>query len=232
MSLYRFRRPVWFLARTMRCLGIRLALPRELVLARAGFTCWRVFTPRSRSIWMKGTSIYPTMAASSEARWWLKSGRFRWRQTMSSLYLPSSGSRFWARGRVSRKVGVKAMPYLSHPARTKPMSNSALWAASGRPSTKARKARRASSWLGAPTSMSSVMPVSWTMLGASFRWGSTKVWNRSFTCPFSRTTAPISVITSSVRLRPVVSRSKQTMAPSRSWSWGPRTVRRSSTSLI
>ena len=45
------------------------------------------------------------------------------------------------------------------------MSNSALWAAKGRPSTKSRKARMASSWLGAPTSISSVMPVSWMMFG-------------------------------------------------------------------
>ena len=72
----------------------------------------------------------------------------------------------------------------------------------------------ASAWLGAPTNISSVIPVSWTMLGASFRWGSTKVWNRSLTSPWSRTTAPISVMTSVSLLRPVVSRSKQTMGSS------------------
>ena len=86
--------------------------------------------------------------------------QLRWRQMMSSLYFPSSGRRFWARGRVSSQVGEKSMLYRLQPSRMKPTSNSALWAARGLSPAKSRKARMASSWLGAPRSISSVIPVS------------------------------------------------------------------------
>lgn len=89
----------------------------------------------------------------------MKAGRCRCSATMSSLYLPRSGSRFWARIRLSMEGLWKGMPYFRQPAAIKPMSKSALWAARGRSPAKARKARRASSWEGAPTSISSVIPV-------------------------------------------------------------------------
>ena len=112
------------------------------------------------------------------------------------------------------------------------MSNSALWAASVRPSTKSKKARRASAGLGAPFSISSVMPVRPMISWGSFRPGSTKVWKRSRTSPFRSTTAPISVISSRVTLRPVVSMSKQTMSSSSGASPLPWTAMRSSRLLI
>ena len=70
-----------------------------------------------------------------------------------------------------QKGGSKGNAVPLAPGPDKAVSNSALWAASGRPSTKARKARRASSWLGAPPRMSSVMPVSWTTVGAQLPLG-------------------------------------------------------------
>ena len=48
------------------------------------------------------------------------------------------------------KVGEKSIPYCFHPSRMNPTSNSALWAARGLSPAKSRKARMASSWLGAP----------------------------------------------------------------------------------
>ena len=73
------------------------------------------------------------------------------------------------------EVGRKGMPHCRQPAAMKPMSNSALWAARGRSPTKSRKARRASSWEGAPSSISSVMPVSSVISGVRGRSGSAKV---------------------------------------------------------
>lgn len=55
-------------------------------------------------------------------------------------------------------VGSNSSPALRHPARINPMSNSALWAASGRPSTNFKNAASASSGGGASASMASVMP--------------------------------------------------------------------------
>lgn len=120
------------------------------------------------------------------------------------------------------------MPSRRQPARMKLMSNSALWAARGRPFTKDRKAVRASLGEGASESMASVMPVRPMISGVRRRPGFTKVWNRSVTWPFFSTTAPISVMASRSTFRPVVSISKQTISSEKSWSWGPWTAMRSS----
>jgi len=127
---------------------------------------------------------------------------------------------------------VKGIPYFRHPAEIKPMSNSALWAARGRSPTKSKKARRASSWEGAPTSISSVMPVRWMISGLRMRPGATKVLKVSVTSPFFSTAAPISMITSRRLSRPVVSISKQTISWEKSWQGWPWTTTRSSTSLM
>ena len=121
-------------------------------------------------------------------------------------------------------MGRKSSPASAQPLRMKPMSNSALWAAKGRPPTNFKKAARASAGFGAPLSISSVMPVRPTISGVSRRPGSTKVWKRSAIPPSLSTTAPISVMASRSTRRPVVSMSKQTISP-----W---TAMRSSTSLM
>ena len=90
----------------------------------------------------------------------------------------------------------------------------------------------ASAWEGAPRSISSVMPVSSVISRVRGRSGSAKVENCSATSPSRRTTAPISVITSRRRSRPVVSMSKQTISPVKSCSLSPWTTTRSSTSLM
>ncbi len=131
---------------------------------------------------------------------------------MSNLYLPSSGRRFWARIRLSTEALWKGMPYFRHPAEMKPMSNSALWAARGRSPAKSRNIRRASSWDGAPVSISSVMPVRRMISGLKIRSGDTKVLKVSVISPFFRITAPISMMTSRFLSRPVVSMSKQTIS--------------------
>ena len=84
------------------CLGKRLdLLPRGRSSSISPFTAWRVWIPLSWSIFQNGISIWPTVAASSLARWWSKAGRPRCSATISSLYFPSPGSRFWARMRES-----------------------------------------------------------------------------------------------------------------------------------
>ena len=121
---------------------------------------------------MKGTSIYPTMAASSEARWWLKSGRFRWSADDVQLVLAQLRQQVLGQEEGIQKGGSKGNAV---PLGTRPGQSRCQTPRCGRPaggsSTKARKARRASSWLGAPTSMSSVMPVSWTMFGGQLPLG-------------------------------------------------------------
>ena len=109
----------------------RRRLRNRLMLAFAGFT-------------LLVAALF-ALAASSLARWWLKAGRFRCPATTSSLCLESWGSRFWARIRLSREVLSKGRPIFRQPAAIKPMSNSALWAARGRPAAKSRKALMASS---------------------------------------------------------------------------------------
>ena len=64
-------------------------------------------------------------------------------------------------------------------ARMNPVSKSELWATSTRSPTNSRNLGRTSSILGAPTSISSVMPVRSMIFFSSFCSGSTKVWNRS-----------------------------------------------------
>ena len=112
----------------------------------------------------------------------------------------------------STYVGSKSSPVLAQPARMKPMSNSALCAASGRPFTNFKNAVSASLSCGASASIASVMPVRPMISGVRRRFGFTNVWNRSVISPFFSTTAPISVIASRVTFRPVVSISKQTIS--------------------
>lgn len=84
---------------------------------------------------------------------------------------------------------------------------------------------------GAPTSISSVMPVRWMISGLKMRPGATKVLKVSVTSPFFSTAAPISMMTSRRLSRPVVSMSKQTISWEKSWQGWPWTTTRSSTSL-
>ena len=146
--------------------------------------------------------------------------------------MPRSGSRFWARIRLSTEGLRKGRPYFRQPSAMKPMSKSALWAARGRSPAKSRKARRASFWEGAPTSISSVMPVSMMISWDRIRPGAAKVLNRSAISPFFRRTAPISMMTSRFLFRPVVSMSKQTISSEKAASVSPWTTTRSSTSLM
>ena len=97
---------------------------------------------------------------------------------------------------VSSDVGWNGMFSRSQAAVTKPMSKSALWAQSGRPFTNSRNFGRISSIGGAPTSISSVIPVRSMIFGVSFRPGATNVWKVSSTSPRFMTTAPISMMTS------------------------------------
>ena len=165
-----------FFARMIICLGCRLPPPRGRSFSICPLISCRREIPISRRILSKkGISMYPTIPASSDARWWLKAGRSKCSATMSNLCLCSSGSRFCARIRLSMYVGSNSSPALRHPARMNPMSNSALWAASGRPSTNFKNAASASSGGGASASMASVMPVRPMISGVSRRPGFTKV---------------------------------------------------------
>ena len=67
----------------------------------AALMAWRLWTPIPSSFAKKWGRNRPQVAASSLARWCWKAGSFRCSATMSSLYFPSSGSRFWARISVS-----------------------------------------------------------------------------------------------------------------------------------
>ena len=165
-----------FLAKRMMCRGRRSRIfAPERSSAMTGLTCASVCTPFSSSIFQKRIIMCPQVTASSEARWWLNSGRLRASATILSLYLPSSGSMFCARMSVSTYVGWNVRPNRCAAAEIKPTSKSALCAHSGRPATKPRNAGSASEISGAPASISSVMPVSSMIFGVSLRPGATKV---------------------------------------------------------
>ena len=77
---------------------------------------------------------------------------------------------------------------------------------------------------GAPTNISSVIPVNSVVFGESFVRGSTNVQNSSTISWFFTLIAPISIILSLFALSPVVSRSKQMYSPSSFLSAFPVTI--------
>ena len=151
-----------------------------------------------------------TTIASSEARWWLNFGRFRWFDTMSSLKRFSSGHSAWESASVSRNTGVKRMLCRLAVALMKPTSKWALCAMIGLSPTKSMNILSASSSSGAPCTSLERMPVSSVMSAGMGICGSTKVLNSRMISPPEKITAPISVIRSFAALRPVVSISKAT----------------------
>ncbi len=208
-----------------------MRLPEPESLLMTSLTSLSFSAPWLCSMGMNFSIMRATTSASSNARWWLNSGRPRCLLTMSSLCRRSSGSRRCASMSVSTTTGLNSMPLRSQAAAMNPVSKVALWAIMGRPPQKSRKARMASASLGAPATSLSFMPVSSVMLGGMCISGSTKVLKVSMTRPPEKSTAPISVRRSLAAERPVVSTSKATNSAVSGKSESPRTALPVSTSF-
>ncbi len=167
--------------------------------------------PRPAARSRKTVRISAAMRASGSARW-------RPAQPMPSAPATASSPRRRSSG-ISRRASLSVQsagrssgrPATRRCAASRcPTSKPALCATSTPSRAKARKRGRASSMVGAPATMASVMPVSRTTKGLIGRPGSTSVTKLSPSRPPSTLTAPISMMPEAAGPSPVVSRSTAT----------------------
>ena len=164
--------------------------------------------PAARSISRWSRSV--VARASSRARW---VGLWSSRNLVASVSSRQSGTssrtRRRARAAVSTRTGSKrGWPARSNAARRKATSKPMLWPTSTVPRRNSSSDGSTASMRGAGATRVSVRPVSIVICGGIARPGLTSVWNVPRHSPPRTLIAPTSVITSSVRWPPVVSRSR------------------------
>ena len=189
----------------------------EPAVASLIFISPKFSTPFSRSRGIHPIHIPASTSASFTARWWEGFG------TLKNFDIASRPCFFWSgksalhRGRVSRQPGLNVSPACITVSLIKPISNTALCAATGLPAQNSIKALTASAGAGASATIESSMPVISVIFSGMCTPGFTKVENLSVISPPLTTTAPISVSPPFLALMPVVSVSNITISSSRLW---------------
>ena len=197
--------------------GVRGRLEVNLSLAACGWPAIeasvvrssRPSTPRPAARSRRRCSRSVVASASSSARW---VGRWSSRNRDASVPSRQSGTssrtRRRARATVSTLTGSKrGCPARSKAARRNATSKPMLWPTMTVPRVNSRSDGRTASIRGAGPTSASVRPVSTVICGGMARPGLTRVWNVPRHSPPRTFTAPTSVIASSARWPPVVSRS-------------------------
>ena len=166
INLYRLRRPVWFLASTIRWLGCGAAAPAAPGAqgAHGRVDLLKGFHPHVPQVLIEGHQHIGHGGGIIGGPVVVEGGRSRYSAMTSSLYLPSLGSRFWTEDQgVQAGIVEGACPCCGSPRPESPYRTRRYGRPEAGPPTQSRKRLSPSSCPGASDTMSSVMPVSSTI---------------------------------------------------------------------